>query len=364
MFRVSIMGIIIVIALSGALLGTYSCRKPSPIENVIVQVWESSTLVSNGVVVGDGSQVLTLLEYKNSTPTDLAVALRGNGPYKADVQAIDARTGVTLLAVQGSFSMSRLGDAKAIKKDQPVTVKSWSAVGDGYEINDTAARVSSTVSGPVTYLNVIAQSEMSPSRLTGSIVCDSIGGVVGLIGYDFGLIPSTHISPPGSLPRAVSMATALELLGPQSTEQPWSNGPVSFAVVTPSTAASYTELPGNYEPVSVALRELLSEVGRPLHEDELRSGYTGFPFDPSNVTALVAVYAFPVDLQNKDGNALAKAKWISIDWLPGAEGGRLFYYDAIPASQESGFALPDITGLKQVVDASTPRASDALMKSN
>ncbi len=51
-----------------------SCTGVTSAAESIVQVWESDTMVASGVAVGDGTQVLTVLDYIHSPPYEVSVA--------------------------------------------------------------------------------------------------------------------------------------------------------------------------------------------------------------------------------------------------------------------------------------------------
>ena len=69
----------------------------------MVQVWiiDPSTGSKNfealGVPVGDGTTILTIIDYEDYTPAngDIEVTTQNNETFLASIQAIDARTGAT-----------------------------------------------------------------------------------------------------------------------------------------------------------------------------------------------------------------------------------------------------------------------------
>ena len=73
------------------------------VKNSIVQVWigadsgGTKTFEALGVPVGDGTTVLTVIDYEDFTPGEAEVRTQDNKTYSTTIQAIDARTGATLL---------------------------------------------------------------------------------------------------------------------------------------------------------------------------------------------------------------------------------------------------------------------------
>ena len=52
-----------------------SCKTTLGTNDVVVQIWDSETMVSNGIVAGNGNQVLTIIDYKYSTPDNLYIVI-------------------------------------------------------------------------------------------------------------------------------------------------------------------------------------------------------------------------------------------------------------------------------------------------
>ncbi len=84
-------------------------------------------MVASGVAVGDGTQVLTVLDYIHSPPSQVSVATTDGTRYQAFVVALDPRTSVTLLRVEGiRLPMNSLGNSQtAIEVGQAISIQGW-----------------------------------------------------------------------------------------------------------------------------------------------------------------------------------------------------------------------------------------------
>ena len=138
------------------------------IEETVVQVWEPSpttgepaTLVAFGVSVGDGNQVLTVLNYEDYVPGNLEVVLPGYGRFNASVQAIDPRTGATLLKLEeANLPVATIGDTSVIKPGQSVFIHGWSGSEDTFK--KTPATVSSEYNIPLCFnVNITQEAKES-----------------------------------------------------------------------------------------------------------------------------------------------------------------------------------------------------------
>ncbi len=71
---------------------------PDQIAEGIVQVWQSDSLISTGVIVNDGKEALTVLEYNNAIPENLYIVVESK-KYVATIEIADFRDGATLLKI-------------------------------------------------------------------------------------------------------------------------------------------------------------------------------------------------------------------------------------------------------------------------
>jgi hypothetical protein len=337
------------------------------IEETVVQVWEPSittgeleTLVAFGVSVGDGNQVLTVLNYEDYVPGNLEVVLPGYGRFNALVQAIDPRTGATLLRLEGAnLPVATLGDINAIKPGQSVFIHGWS--GSENNFKKTPATISSEYNIPLYFKVYITQEALESGgwiNEQGALVTDSKGRALGLVGTFYNkLIPM--LMSPGWIPPVVRIDAALELLSPDVAQQPWANGPVISTITDRDGARGYTtgalssgvlSSLSSYEDMTVAIQDLLTEIGEPLAGDDLPQNYRNLAWPmpgSADGTLLTVVYVRPIELRDADDELLAQAKWVGIQWrMSEGKPNRLFYGQE-PYTVDGGFVLSgDVTSLE------------------
>ena len=101
---------------AGAAVSASPINPTGPLEESIVQVGESEdNPEALGVAVGDGSQILTVIDYESNNPGELEVTWPGHGSYTASFQATDSRTGATLLKLENAkLPPAKTGDAKVL----------------------------------------------------------------------------------------------------------------------------------------------------------------------------------------------------------------------------------------------------------
>ena len=93
----------------------------------IVQVWRTEDQPEAfGVIVGDGSQVLTVVDYELYNAGDMKVMIPGLGYYNATFQDTDSRTGATLLKLEGIIRTPVVtGDASKLTDGENLLIKGW-----------------------------------------------------------------------------------------------------------------------------------------------------------------------------------------------------------------------------------------------
>ena len=291
---------------------------PTLNNEAIVQIWESEELIATGVAVGDGSQVLTVLNYEVDTPDslNLTVMAPGNGEYEASVQVIDSRTSASLLQIEGGkLPSATIGNVQALLPEQQLFIR------EGYSSGGTAGFRATPVLYntdqdrlPFTF-GVHFPPEAMPEGIhrigQGAVVTDERGNILGLVGPDFNTI-FTHPHPFGFIPGVVSIESALGLLSPDATQLPWAKGPLMFMVNSShGTLFKSGPLP-EYEDITANLQDLLGKMGEPIPSAELPQDYYKILRRDLSPTEgiLTVVYASPVDLRNADGVVVAQAKWV------------------------------------------------------
>jgi hypothetical protein len=93
------------------------------IDKSIVQVWGIGNDHSTGLVVGDGNQILTTWNFEDWNPTPyFNIMIPGGGSYRADIQAFDSRTAMTLLKADVmNLPTAPIGDPQKLIAGQEVT---------------------------------------------------------------------------------------------------------------------------------------------------------------------------------------------------------------------------------------------------
>lgn len=287
----------------------------------IVQIWESEELIATGIVVGNGSQVLTILNYEVDTPDslNLSVKVPGGDEYEATVQVIDSRTSATLLSVEGlSLPIATTGNIQDLLPEQQLFIHEWYIWGDLTAFRGTRVIYSTNQDHlPLTFrVHYPPEDFPDPDYVhgftQGAIVIDESGGILGLVGTDFDTI-FPHPTPFGFIPGVVNIDSALELLSPDAIHQPWANGPLTYAFATSFVTHFHSGSFPEYESITANLQELLGKMGEPMPSAELPQDFYEILRRDTLPTeyALTIVYASPIDLRNTDGAVVAQAKWVS-----------------------------------------------------
>jgi hypothetical protein len=351
-------------------VASISCTCTPSVDASIVQVWgptrvagEPLALMAFGVAVGDGSQVLTVLNYEEYTPDDsLEVVLPGQGKYKASVQAIDPRTGATLLKLEGArLPSAAIGDSATIKQDQHVLIRGWS--GPQLTFKKTPALIAIYKGTVPLFFNVyLPEKEVMRGEWVsdqGAVVTDEKGRVIGLVGPVYNrLIP--HVGPVGWIPPIVRIESVIGLLAPDVENQPWAKEPI-FSLILITTKYSLTgHAPSqpwlaNYNEITEDIRTLLGTMGEPLPASELPSDYLSISWNyPLAVdvdsTLLTVVYPRPVELRDTGGQLVAEAKWVGIQWGRSEGKPNRILYGSLAYNIEGGFELKgDVTALANIL---------------
>jgi len=311
---------------------------PSTIKDSIAQVWigddrgGTKTFEALGVAVGDGTTVLTVIDYEDFTPGEAEIRTLDNKTFSATIQAIDARTGATLLKLDsGSLPPVATRDPATLQMNEQLFI--WGLIYSdpipaltniiGPNIPpDTSAfdfRVTLPESTP-------DNQERDVARTQGAVVVDQSGKVLGLESV-FGNSFITIFGPIGLFifPAIISIDNLNELLLPNANDHLWSNGPILFAA-NMITGTAYQNLHGVFEgtnrdyfPVAAAIAQVLRELGGPLSITDLTHDFSYYTMANENTnwpdgSLLTTVFPKPVNLCNADGTVLAQAKWVGIQW--------------------------------------------------
>lgn len=291
-----------------------STSNSEQVQEGIAQVWDSDSLVGTGIVVNDGTEVLTLLSYYPVLPDDLYVIINSQ---KLETSRIvtDFRDGATLLKINGGpFPTAALEDASKITLGNSVFIRGWTA--STSEFNNAPMKVSETLTkdDPPRFRIVWSTKNQTPPLgiyNRGCVVADSNGKILGFIGYDIWDIfdsPSPPFTPP-----VFSVTDMLDYLTSNAGNEALSYLPTAYHFVADSISI-WAQVPPYYEDISKEVRSLLNTVGKPIEVAKLKADYEHYPSDTWFGNAFIAAYAVPIDLRNADGTLLAEANWIILQW--------------------------------------------------
>jgi hypothetical protein len=338
----------------GAILILSLCLSPDAVENSMVQVWAAegdSAPLAYGLAVGDGSRIITALNFEHDIPDELWVGVPGKTKYRASIKAIDPQTSATLLEVEGGKFPTdyTIAEPGSLSAGADITVMGWDAAGFN------KIKTKNTIYNGFT----VAIAFSDPLIVfPGALVMNSKGKVAGIISeyYQAFLI---RLGPIGQTSPVIEIHDALKLLLPDAAGRPWETTPV-YALVT--TIESLTGLADSAPPASKyiemaeAIDILLNTMGEPLTADELPDDYRfiswGGP-DTADGTLLTVVYPRPVELKNTSGEVLAEARWVGVQWgRSEGKSDRIFYgrFEDGRAIVDGGFYLTgDTSGLESAI---------------
>ena len=326
----------------------------------IVEVWipDPAEQISLGVVVGDGTMVLTIVNYEDYNPGQVKVVSAGN-EFTATVQAIDSRTGATLLKMgKGKLPDAPTGDATKLMAGDKLLV--WGQEDSDSVLSSTEVLVTDVAPHSILDFNVVLPEDVmnsggyNGSQSQGAVVTDLSGKVLGLESvYTTRLV--MRLGPIGYIPPIISINSAMELLSPAAAGQPWSNGPFLFSANEGSKSGFYDGLMREYVSVATAITLVLSELGQPLSISDLPPDFTSYVWSNMGTytpdgSLLTTVFPRPVELRDLTGNVLAQAKWVAIQW--GRDEGKpsRIVYGSVAYVVEGSFEITgDISGLDSAV---------------
>jgi hypothetical protein len=306
---------------------------PSFVDKSVVQVWRSDSnggakiLEALGVAVGDGTTVLTVINYEDYSPGQIEAVSPKYGKFAATIQAIDSRSGATLLKLSnGRLPAVTTGDATTLNTGDKLTV--WGQIG-----SDTTLRLTKIMVQVVPWnistlgFNVVL-TDSTPYPIgheevdvqgQGMVITDQSGKVVGLISAVSNRLTATS-GGVGHIPPIITINSALELLSPNANNQPWANGPILFvANESGSRSGNYNGIVRDYVPVAMAITKVLSQLGGALSIADLPQDFRSYVWDneiseTSDGSLLTTVFPQPVELRDSIGNLLTDAKWVGIQW--------------------------------------------------
>ena len=290
-----------------------------------------------GVPVGDGTTILTIINYEDYSPGELKVISPENGTFTATIQAIDARTGATLLKLDsGKLPPVTTRDSTTLNATEQLIV---------WDQNDSDSNLESTsIIGPnvspdssaLDFSVVLPDGVENGGGVTqGAVVVDQSGKVLGLESiWGYTLVMRTGY--PGFIPPIISIDCTVELLSSIANQLPWANGPYLFSgnVIGPDNRnhnGNYLGFDRDYLPVATAVTQVLNELGGATSITDLPQEYLSYSFgnqatESPDGSLLTMVFPRPVNLCNSSGIVLAQAKWVGIQWdRSGGKTSRVIY---------------------------------------
>jgi hypothetical protein len=297
------------------------------VNNSIVQVWigddsgGTKTFEALGVPVGDGTTILTVIDYEDFTPGQAEVRTQHNKTFSATIQAVDARTGATLLKLDsGSLTPVATRDPATLNVNEPLTF--W-AQNKSDTIQVAANIIGNSSTNPLSFEIELPGGGFDNAGITtqGGVVIDRSGKVLGLEGVseDNLTLMIGFVGELGYIPPIISITSAAALLAPNAAQQPWSNGPFILLYNFKNGNQGYFDISSsNYPSMANDITLVLNELGGPVALSDLPQY---FPYASGNQNSnqldgslLTAVFPRPVNLHGTDGTVLAQAKWVSIQW--------------------------------------------------
>ena len=308
-----------------------------------------------GVPVGDGTTILTIINYEDYSPGELKVMSPGGAIFTATIQAIDARTGATLLKLDsGKLLPVTTRDPTTLNANEQLIVWDQSDSDSALESTSTIGPNVSPDSSALDFSVVLPEGVQNSGGVTqGAVVVDQSGNVLGLESiWGYTLVMRTGY--PGFIPPIISINCTTELLSPIANQLPWANSPHLFSgnVIGPDNRnynGSYFGFDRDYLPVAAAVTQVLNELGGATSITDLPQEYLSYSFgnratESPDGSLLTMVFPRPVNLCNSSGTVLAQAKWLGIQWdRSGGKPSRVIYGSAAYVVQGS-FMITGDTG--------------------
>jgi hypothetical protein len=339
-----------------------ACNAGRAVEKSMVAVWVNDAAsgtqdqpLAYGLVVGDGTQILTVINYQADIPDTLYVGVPGKTRYPVSIQAVDPRKSMTLLKMEKKvFPPAAIPVSTGYVAGTEVIVHGWPA-GDYAAIETRRAVFLYSYTG-----NLL--DEWAYIDAPGAVVTGQNGDVVGLLGTSYAFPFHIMLGPAGALYGGiVEIQDAMKVMSPDYDIQKLAGKPV-YALLWDNDSINGRKsdlLPaGKYNDLAAALQPLLNTMAAPLdHNIEPIPVYYRELGNPSpgrlDGPIMTAVFAHPVELKNRNGDVLAKAKWLGIEWERGGTKTKLLFYGHFNFNEavvDGGFSFDgDITELLGVL---------------
>jgi hypothetical protein len=308
-----------------------------------------------GVPVGDGTTILTIINYEDYSPGELKVMSTGGATFSATIQAIDARTGATILKLDaGKLPPVTTRDPTTLNATEQLIVWDQNDPDSTLESTSTIGPNVSPDSSALDFSVVLPEGVQNNGGVTqGAVVVDQSGKVLGLESiWGYTLVMRTGY--PTYIPPIISINCTTELLSPVANQLPWANGPYLFSgnVIGPDNRnhnGGYFGFDRDYLTVAAAVTQVLNELGGAASITDLPQDYLSYSIgnqasESPDGSLLTMVFPRPVNLCNSSGTVLAQAKWVGIQWdRSGGKTSRVIYGSAAYVIQGS-FMITGDTG--------------------
>jgi hypothetical protein len=334
------------------------------IEKSMVKVFQNGDTespVAFGIAVGDGNHILTVLNYEEYTPEsdNLYVVSAKGDRFNASVETIDPRTSATLLVVEGAdLPPVRIADSEDLWNGRSIYIQGWHADTTFTKASATIGNIAKWPPFFGIWLSDTALKSGEAVTRNGAAITDKVGNVVGLAGtIYYSLI--AYLGAPGLISPCIPIDSALELLAPNATSQIWAKGPAVMAIVTDTDIVTASNLmradPFAYDCMTQSVQSLFGTLGRSLEDDtELAQGFRdyflagSFSWDQRDGKLMMLCYPGLQELRNTDGELLALAKWVGIQWDRSEGKPDRIVYGTVPYKGEGIYELTgDMTHLEE-----------------
>jgi hypothetical protein len=325
----------VVVLLVALIVPPAACNAGRAVEKSMVAVWVNDAAfgkqdqpLAYGLAVGDGTQILTVINYQADIPDTLYVGVPGKTRYPVSIQAVDPRNSVTLLKMEKKvFPPAPIPVSTGYVPGTEVIVHGWPA-GDYTKIQTRRAVFQGLDTGSLL-------DEGAYIDAPGAVVTGQNGDVVGLLGTSYAFPLHIMLGPSGALNGGiVEIQDAMQVMSPDYDIQKLAGKPV-YALLWDNDSINGRKsdlVPAEkFNDLAAALQPLLNTIAAPLdHNIEPIPVYYRELANPSpgrlDGPIVTVVFAHPAELKNRNGDVLATAKWLGIEWERGGIKTKLLFY--------------------------------------
>jgi hypothetical protein len=338
------------LAVAVLVLVPISCSGSANVSRSVVKVMLQSigtNLVgqgSLGVVVKDGSHVLTLIDYENYLPASMSVETMDGKAYSASVQSVDPRSGLTYLKLDGNTNLKAIAMGDSPKEGE--TVRFWESDSQG-KMTLTSLKVNSKQTTESLFFSLAGDFAAGPVLQAGTPVINSNNQLLGLA-----MPTHNRLAVMTALPNPLiaSITGANLLLSGDIDSQTWSHGPVLTSFAGQGHVFGYASgiltSPSDYDQMTAVLTNLMENLGQPITTDDLDLTNMGW-YSSFDGTILVCVFPTEYNLKNFQVDTLGVARWVGLQWGRSEEKPNRLVYGEVPYIIEGGYELPQDLSMLQ-----------------